>query len=239
MIYSLAAAAVGAGLGAAIFPAPNPVATAPIADQARLAVAYALPSAGALAAAAPKAAARELECLTQAVYFEARGETAQGQAAVAQVVLNRVKGRGFPKTVCGVVYQGSASRRCQFSFACDGAAEVVRERGAWMRARRVAARALAGAVMPQVAGATHFHAAAVSPNWGAGLLRVSQVGLHVFYRPGKPVQPVMHAAPAAAGPVITSVVEPETAAPPASPEPVAPAADTHSADVTTSAAEAG
>ncbi len=119
----------------------------------------------------------DLDCLTKAVYFEARGETLTGQAAVAQVVLNRVRHPAFPKSVCAVVFQG-----CQFSFACDGSLRRAHEPGAWRRAHTIAARALAGAVVAEVGGATHFHAAAVRPNWGPGLQRVSQVGLHVFYR---------------------------------------------------------
>lgn len=135
-------------------------------------------------APAPFRSARtsELDCLTQAVYFEARGETADGQAAVAQVVLNRVRHPAFPKTVCGVVYQGVRNRGCQFSFACDGSVRRGRETSAWNRAHRVAARALAGAVMPEVGAATHFHAVRVAPAWGPGMKRVAQVGLHVFYR---------------------------------------------------------
>jgi len=125
---------------------------------------------------------RELDCLTQAVYFEARGETVRGQAAVAQVVLNRVKHPAFPKTVCGVVFQGAASRGCQFSFACDGSMRRAREAGAWDRARKIAARAMSGVVLADVGSATHFHTTGVSPGWGPRMLRVSQVGLHVFYR---------------------------------------------------------
>jgi hypothetical protein len=125
---------------------------------------------------------RELDCLTQAVYFEARGETVRGQAAVAQVVLNRVKHPAFPKSVCGVVFQGAASRGCQFSFACDGSMRRAREAGAWDRARKVAARAMSGVVLADVGSATHFHTTGVSPGWGPRMLRVSQVGLHVFYR---------------------------------------------------------
>jgi len=125
---------------------------------------------------------RELDCLTQAVYFEARGETVRGQAAVAQVVLNRVKHPAFPKTVCGVVFQGAASRGCQFSFACDGSMRRTREAGAWDRARKVAARAMSGVVLADVGSATHFHTTGVAPAWGPRMLRVSQVGLHVFYR---------------------------------------------------------
>ena len=128
---------------------------------------------------------RDLECLTQAVYYEARGETPVGQAAVAQVVLNRARHPAFPKTVCGVVFQG-ASRGgvCQFSFACDGSMRRGRESGAWARAQRVAARALSGTVMTGVGNATHFHTINVSPGWGPRLVRVGQVGLHIFYRFG-------------------------------------------------------
>lgn len=125
---------------------------------------------------------RELDCLTQAVYFEARGETPRGQAAVAQVVLNRVKHPAFPKTVCAVVFQGAASHGCQFSFACDGSMRRTREAGAWDRARKIAARAMSGVVLADVGSATHFHTTGVSPVWGPRMLRVSQVGLHVFYR---------------------------------------------------------
>ncbi|CAN7601455.1 cell wall hydrolase [Phenylobacterium sp. LjRoot225] len=127
--------------------------------------------------------ARELECLTEAVYFEARGESARGQAAVATVIMNRVKNPNFPKTVCGVVYQGAARRHgCQFSFACDGMVERVMEGNAWDRARQVAARTLSGVVLRDVGSATHFHTTGVSPGWGSRMLRTAQVGLHVFYR---------------------------------------------------------
>lgn len=128
---------------------------------------------------------RDLECLTQAVYYEARGETPAGQAAVAQVVLNRARHPAFPKTVCGVVFQGAYGRgTCQFSFACDGSMRRRREPGAWARAERVAARALSGGVMTDVGNATHFHTINVSPGWGPRLIRIGQVGLHIFYRFG-------------------------------------------------------
>jgi Cell Wall Hydrolase len=144
------------------------------------------PRGGAVAASGRLSSARnrtrELDCLTQAVYFEARGETLRGQAAVAQVVLNRVKHPAFPKTVCAVVFQGAASRGCQFSFACDGSMRRGLERGAWDRARNIAVRAMSGVVLADVGAATHFHTTGVSPGWGPRMLRVSQVGLHVFYR---------------------------------------------------------
>jgi spore germination cell wall hydrolase CwlJ-like protein len=135
------------------------------------------------AAVAQASRARELECMTQAVYFEARGESARGQAAVATVIMNRVKNPSFPKTVCGVVYQGASHHNgCQFSFACDGMVERVAETTAWSRARQVAARALSGVLLRDVGSATHFHTTDVSPQWGSRMLRVAQVGLHVFYR---------------------------------------------------------
>jgi spore germination cell wall hydrolase CwlJ-like protein len=126
--------------------------------------------------------ARDLDCLTEAVYFEARGEPARGQAAVAQVVLNRVANPSFPKTVCGVVFQGAASRGCQFSFACDGSMRQGLEAAAWDRARRVAERALAGVSGGGIGNATHFHTVDVQPYWTPQMLRVAQVGLHIFYR---------------------------------------------------------
>lgn len=137
---------------------------------------------------------RELDCLTQAVYFEARGETAAGQAAVAQVVLNRVRHPAFPKSVCAVVFQGAArGQGCQFSFACDGSMRRGREMAAWDRARQVAAGALSGGVMALVGDATNFHTTSVSPGWGPNLLRVAQVGLHVFYRFGHGAAPSAYA----------------------------------------------
>ncbi len=124
----------------------------------------------------------ELNCLTDAVYYEARGESDRGQAAVAQVVLNRLRRPGFPKSVCGVVFQGVADHECQFSFACDGAMTQDREAAAWRRARAVAQRALDGTVMQDVGDATNFHVARLGQIWGSGLVKVAQVGAHVFYR---------------------------------------------------------
>ena len=120
--------------------------------------------------------ARELDCLTQAVYFEARGESARGQAAVATVIMNRVKNPHFPKTVCGVVFQGAGHHNgCQFSFACDGRGERVSDWDAWDEARKVAARALSGVVLRDVGKATYFHTTDVSPDWGSSMLRARRV----------------------------------------------------------------
>jgi hypothetical protein len=120
---------------------------------------------------------RELECLTQAVYSEARGESPAGQAAVAQVILNRVRHPAFPKSVCGVVYQG-----CQFSFACNGGRHKHAEGASWDRARKVAMRAMDGYVMADVGTATHFHASRLGSAWSGGLRKVAQIGAHIFYR---------------------------------------------------------
>ncbi|HEX8061594.1 MAG TPA: cell wall hydrolase [Allosphingosinicella sp.] len=127
--------------------------------------------------------ATSLQCLTAAVYYEARSESAEGQRAVAQVVLNRVRHPAFPKSVCGVVYQGSNRRTgCQFSFTCDGSLRARREPLAWGRARRVAGAALAGSVFGPVGHATHYHASYVTPWWAASLTRAVTVGSHIFYR---------------------------------------------------------
>ena len=126
--------------------------------------------------------ARALQCLTSAIYYEAASEPDDGQAAVAQVVLNRVRHPSFPATVCGVVYQGSEKRGCQFSFACDGSLARVPMRAAWDRARRAAARALAGRVFAPVGLATHYHTYAVTPSWNRSLVMTDAVGAHFFHR---------------------------------------------------------
>ena len=130
-------------------------------------------------------ASRDLECLTQAAYYEARGEGRDGMRAVTQVVLNRVRHAAFPNSVCGVVFQGAARRTgCQFSFTCDGSMRGRVNRAAWNRAREVASSALSGAVYASVGNATHFHTTGVSPGWRHSLVRVGQVGDHLFYRFG-------------------------------------------------------
>ncbi|WP_331044124.1 cell wall hydrolase [Sphingomonas sp.] len=132
---------------------------------------------------APDDAARANDCLTAAIYYEARSQGADGERAVAQVVLNRVRDRAFPRSVCGVVYQGSArATGCQFSFTCDGSMDARRDQSAWARARAVAAAALDGYVYAPVGSATHYHADYVLPWWASSLARVTKVGAHVFYR---------------------------------------------------------
>lgn len=117
-----------------------------------------------------------LNCLSAAVYYEARGESAAGRAAVAQVVLNRMRRAEFPHSVCGVVYQGAAQGDCQFSFVCNGAMHGPREHEAWLDARRVAARALSGHVMTAVGRAISFRAVRGPAPSGA-----VRLGGHLFF----------------------------------------------------------
>jgi spore germination cell wall hydrolase CwlJ-like protein len=126
---------------------------------------------------------RSLDCLTSAIYYEARSEPEEGQRAVAQVVLNRVRHPAYPSTVCGVVFQGSHRRTgCQFSFTCDGSMRRVRQPASWERARRYAAEALAGHVVAAVGNATHYHTTAILPYWAKHLRKSAVLGAHIFYR---------------------------------------------------------
>ena len=130
---------------------------------------------------------RALTCLTQAIYYEAASEPDAGQRAVAQVVLNRVAHPAFPKTVCGVVYQGSdRPTGCQFTFTCDGALARVPNRLFWERAQSVARAALAGYVYAPVGLATHYHTIAIHPYWADSLAYLGTIGAHRFYRLGGP-----------------------------------------------------
>ncbi|MBW8842704.1 MAG: cell wall hydrolase, partial [Sphingomonadales bacterium] len=117
------------------------------------------------------------------VYYEARSQSDEGQRAVAQVVLNRVRDRAFPDSVCGVVYQGSTRRTgCQFSFTCDGSMAFRRDPASWAHARDVAVSALSGQVYAPVGSATFYHANYVLPWWASSMDRVATVGAHIFYR---------------------------------------------------------
>jgi hypothetical protein len=125
------------------------------------------------------------KCLAEAVYFEARGEEVLGQVAVAQVVLNRAFSGKYPSTVCGVVYQNSHRHlACQFTFACDGIRDVVREPDMWERAKKIAAEMLDGKLwLPEVGKATHYHATYVHPGWVSEMKKMHRLGVHIFYRP--------------------------------------------------------
>ncbi len=123
-----------------------------------------------------------LKCMTQAIYYEAGFEPVQGRRAVAQVVLNRMQHPAFPKSVCGVVYEGANAPVCQFSFTCDGALAHLPQPDAWRAAERIAREALTGRIEPSVGHATHYHADYVSPYWAPRLTKLSQIGAHIFYR---------------------------------------------------------
>ncbi|MGL5164956.1 MAG: cell wall hydrolase [Afipia sp.] len=132
-----------------------------------------------------KSRAKAEKCLTDAIYFEARGEAVRGQIAVAQVVLNRAFSGYYPTTVCGVVYQ-NANRHlsCQFTFACDGIRDVVKEPDMWERAKRIAKASLDGRLwLPEVGKSTHYHAYWVRPSWVNEMKKMYKYGVHTFYRP--------------------------------------------------------
>jgi hypothetical protein len=131
----------------------------------------------------PKDNARQMRCLAEAIYFESRSEPAAGQAAVAQVVLNRVRSGIYPTTVCGVVYQDrNRPFACQFSFACEGKSLRIEEPGPWAVATRIAEGVVSGkSYNPAVAEAVNYHANYVSPFWVGYLRRVDRIGAHVFY----------------------------------------------------------
>jgi hypothetical protein len=131
----------------------------------------------------PTIDARQHDCLSQAIYYEARGEAQRGQIAVAEVILNRVRSPYYPKSICGVVYQGaSRTTGCQFTFTCEGSLGH-RPRGrAWTQAQRVATAVMMGYARPITQHATHYHTTAVNPVWSAGLVETTTIGTHVFYR---------------------------------------------------------
>lgn len=127
--------------------------------------------------------ARAEACLTQAIYYEAAIEPVEGMQAVAQTVLNRLRHPGYPKSVCGVVYEGSGrTTGCQFSFTCDGSLARIPDPTLWERAQGVARRALNGFVLKTVGTATHYHADYVAPYWAPTLYKITQIGRHIFYR---------------------------------------------------------
>ncbi|MFV0358903.1 cell wall hydrolase [Tropicimonas sp.] len=125
----------------------------------------------------------EWQCLAEALYFEARGESIKGQFAVAEVIMNRVASKRFPDTVCGVVNQGTGRKyQCQFSFTCDGNPETIAEPSAFRRVGKVAMLMLSGAPRALTNGATHYHTRAVVPSWADRLAQTTSIGDHLFYR---------------------------------------------------------
>ena len=172
-------------------PKPLPSDIRDLAPEAALAVNAQIPLAGGPNPAATpfalkgskEARARALECLTSAIYYEAGQESTDGQRAVAQVVLNRVRHPAFPNSVCGVVYEGSTRPTgCQFTFTCDGSMAYRPVPSLWNRARKVAGEMLAGGVYAAVGYATHYHANYVVPYWASSLTKTRVEGAHLFYR---------------------------------------------------------
>lgn len=127
---------------------------------------------------------KEQQCLAEAIYFESVTEPLKGQAAVAQVVLNRVRNPTFPSSICGVVYQNEDWRnRCQFSFACDRLPDRVTDKAKFKTAKDIALAVTAGKIyLKEVGDSTHYHATYVRPNWGRTMYKVGRIGLHIFYR---------------------------------------------------------
>ena len=133
---------------------------------------------------------QEKLCLSKAIYHEARGESDNGQWAVANVIINRAMSKRFPSTMCGVIYQNAdqGRNRCQFSFACDGQPDMTSERKAWLKANTIAAAAYSEFQHGQRPGvvpgsALFYHTRSVSPDWSSTYQRVAQIGAHVFYAP--------------------------------------------------------
>jgi spore germination cell wall hydrolase CwlJ-like protein len=123
----------------------------------------------------------EWQCLTEAIYFEARGESLQGQVGVAEVILNRVDSPLYPRTVCGVVKQ-RGSGGCQFSYICDGRTDRMREKAPADLAGRIARAMLDGAPRMLTEGATSFHTRSVRPSWSRRYIQTTSIGAHLFYR---------------------------------------------------------
>ena len=181
-------------------PAPPPMVNENVAPDQALAVNAKTPFAGGPNPAAlpfnasklsASSRARALDCLASAEYYEAGDQGDDGERAVAQVVLNRVRHPAFPSTICGVVYEGSSKATgCQFTFTCDGSLERRPDAQGWARAKAIAEDALNGAVYSPVGWATHYHANYVLPIWAGTMAKNAIVGAHLFYRwPGTWGQP--------------------------------------------------
>ena len=148
-----------------------------------------LPQAAAVAEAATTSEAvkdllTEHRCLSEVMYYEARGESQEGERAVAEVVFDRLAQGGHGKTLCDVVYEGVGKTFCQFTFACDGSMDRPKNREAWRAAEILAARLMVGELghIPDIKGATNYHAAYVHPSWAPRFEELTRIGNHIFYR---------------------------------------------------------
>lgn len=132
----------------------------------------------------PKASGgAQWQCLTEALYFEARGESLKGQFAVAEVILNRVDSPDYPDSICGVVNQGTGRKyACQFSYTCDGLSDKVHDRRSWSKLGRIAEVMIEDGPRELTGGATHYHTTAVNPSWAGRIPRTAAIGAHLFYR---------------------------------------------------------
>ena len=123
------------------------------------------------------------QCLSEALYFEARGESVKGQFAVAEVILNRVASGLYPNSICGVIHQGTGRKyQCQFTYTCDGHAERIGEPRAWQQVGKIASLMIDGAPRLLTSGATHYHTTAVNPRWARVFPRTARIGVHYFYK---------------------------------------------------------
>ena len=172
-------------------PSPPPMTVRPIAPDQAVRVNSEIPVAGGPNPAAASfifkgsaaTRAQAMNCLASAVYYEAGNQDVDGERAVAQVVLNRVRHPAFPSSICGVVYQGSTKPTgCQFTFTCDGSLNHEPDSEGWKRALEVAAAALKGYVYAPVGWATHYHANYVVPDWASTMAKNAVIGAHLFYR---------------------------------------------------------
>lgn len=193
VILAAASAAVGAAASnspgteqvvahvASVVVAPVHPAAAPVV-QTKAAAAPARPATAADLAMAQLLA--EHRCLSEVMYYEARGEGQDGQKAVAEVVFHRLRHGHFGHSICAVVYEGAGTHGCQFSFACNGELTEHKSGAAWRSAETLAARILTGEIaLGDITGdATHFHAASVAPDWAENMERTVQIGNHVFYK---------------------------------------------------------
>ncbi len=125
-------------------------------------------------------------CLSEALYFEARGETVKGQFAVAEVIMNRASSSLFPGTLCAVIKQGTGRKyQCQFTYTCDGYKDIIAEHQAYRRVSKVARAILDGTEGSGglTDGATYYHSTAVRPSWARRFKNTARIGVHLFYRP--------------------------------------------------------
>lgn len=122
-------------------------------------------------------------CLAEALYFEARGESVKGQFAVAEVIMNRVESARYPDTVCDVINQGTGRKyACQFTYTCDGKAELIHEPRAFQSVAKIAKIMVSGSPIRLTDGATHYHTKSVNPRWAKTYPRTATIGYHHFYR---------------------------------------------------------